>query len=328
MSRILCLAMLFALMSALLPVSAQETGTAVGAGLNTPVTWVDQRGNAVATMQVTDVENDWQGYREAYEPERGYIYVAVTFEVTNLSGAPLHINVFGFSVMDVEGRTDQRAFVAVPDDSDEQLFEEDIELADGETAELKQVFRVPANVPVAAFVWQPENGVLLLVDIREGATENSALAVGLNTPATLTDDRGNPIATIEVTGINPDWQDYAEVYAPDRGKVHVALDVSVTNVSSTEFTLEPFYFSLVDSTGMNNGRSGAMADEGKDPVFSEPVPIAPGDTYQGTMVFTIYADLQPAVLAWQPDSGLMHFIVLTTADQALPAGTPAATPQG
>jgi predicted heme/steroid binding protein len=310
-------------MSGMLTASAQDASSAVASGTGSPVTWTDDRGNQVATMQVTNVENDWQGYGEYYEPERGYIYVAVTFEVTNTSGASLIVGAYDFSMMDAEGRNNGRSFASVDENSDEQLFEEDAALADGETAELKQVFEVPNAVPAAAFIWQPDSSVLLVVDISDGAVENSAIANGLNSPATWTDERGNPVATLEVTGINTDWQDYGEYYEPERGMVYVAIDFKVTNVSSSNFILENYDFSLLDNTGLNNSRAWAEAAEGADPIFSEDVPIAAGESYEGTIVFAVYADLKPSVLVWQPDSGVLHFVMIGEGSEAAPAATPA-----
>lgn len=315
-------------MSGMLVASAQDAGSAVATGTGSPVTWTDERGNQVATMQVTNIENDWQGYGEYYAPERGYIYVAVTFEVTNTSGSSLIVGAYDFSMMDAEGRNNGRAFASVDENSDEQLFEEDAALADGETVELKQVFQVPNAVPAAAFIWQPDSSILLVVDISDGSVENSAIARGLNTPATWTDDRGNAVATFEVTGINTDWQDFGEYYEPERGMVYVAIDFKVTNVSSSNFILEPYDFSLLDNTGLNNSRAWAEAAENADPVFSEEVPIAAGESYEGTIVFAVYDDLQPSVLVWQPDSGVIHFVMIGEGSEAAPAGTPAATPQG
>jgi predicted heme/steroid binding protein len=316
------------LMSGMLTASAQDAVSAVATGTGSPVTWTDERGNQVATMQVTNVENDWQGYGEYYAPERGYIYVAVTFEVTNTSESSLIVGAYDFSMMDAEGRNNGRSFASVAEDSDEQLFEEDAALADGETVELKQVFEVPNAVPAAAFIWQPDSGILLVVDVSEGAVENSAIASGLNTSAIWTDDRGNPVATIEVTGINTDWQDYGEYYEPERGMVYVAIDFKVTNVSSSNFILEQYDFSLLDNTGLNNSRAWAEAAENADPVFSEDVPIAAGETHEGTIVFALYDDLGPSVLVWQPDSGVLHFVMIGEGSQAALSGTPAATPQG
>jgi hypothetical protein len=58
------------------------------------------------------------------------------------------------------------------------------------------------------------------------------------------------------------------------------------------------------------------------------VPIAAGETYEGTIVFALYDDLEPSVLVWQPDSGVLHLVMIGEGSQAAPSGTPAATPQG
>lgn len=316
------------LMSGLISASAQDASTAITSGLNSPVTWTDERGNEVATLEVTNVENDWQEYGEYSTPERGYVFVAVTFNITNISGSSMIVEAYDFSLLDALGRNNGRAYVSMDENSSIEIFEEDKALATDESAELIQVFQVPADVAPAAFIWQPDSGMLVMVDISEGAVENSAIATGFNSPATWTDDRGNVVATLEVTGVNPSWQDFDEFYAPERGMVYVAIDFKVTNVSSTNLILEPYSFSLIDNTGLNNGRAWADAAEGKEPVFSEDTPLAAGESYEGTIVFTLLAEMQPSVLVWQPDGGLLHFVNISDGGEGTPAASPEASPAG
>ncbi len=321
-------AVLFAvgiMMSGLGTAVAQDEPSAVATGYDSPVTWIDERGNEVATLEVTEIEHDWSDYSEYSEPERGYIYVAVSYTVSNISGASMIVEPYDFSLLDEFGRNNGRAYVSLADGATSEIFEDDRALGSDEVAELTQIFQIPADIAPAALVWQPESGMLVMVDISEGRIENGALAAGMNAPATWTDDRGNPVATVEVTGITLDWQDYAEFYEPERGMVYVALDITVTNASDTSLIVEPYDFSLVDTTGMNNGRSWVEAEDGMEPVFSEDVPLAAGESYQGTVVFELLADTQPALFTWQPDSGLLHSVNLTEGSDAADA-TPVATP--
>lgn len=314
------------LMSGFMAVSAQETSTASSTGFDAPATWTDERGNEVATIAVTSIESDWTGYSEYSAPERGYIYVAVNFTVTNISGSSMIVEPYDFSLLDELGRNNARAYVSLPDDSSDQIFEDDLALAADETVELTGIFQVPADVTPAVLLWQPESGMLVMVDISEGGAEHAAVVSGLNAPATWTDDRGNPVATFEVTGINQNWEDYGEYYEPERGMVYVAIDFTVTNVSGSNLIVEPYDFTLIDTTGMNNGNSFVDAAEGSAPIFSEDTALAAGESYEGTIVFSMLADMQPAVFSWQPDSGLLHFVNLTEGGEVTPAGTPAATP--
>ena len=318
------------MMSGLMTAAAQDVPSAVATGFDTPATWIDERGNEVATVEVTGIESDWDGYSEYSRPERGYMYVAVSYSVTNISGASMIVEPYDFSLLDVYGRNNGSAYVSLADDATDEIFEDDRALAADEVAELTQIFQIPADVAPAALMWQPDSGMLVMVDISEGSIENSALANGLNAPATWTDDRGNPVATFEVTGITSDWQDYDEFYEPERGMVYVALDIKVTNVSDSSLIVEPYDFSLMDVTGMNNGRSWAQAAQGVDPLFTDDVPLAAGESYEGTVVFELLADTQPAVFSWQPDSGLLHIVNLSEGSaptEATPTdGTPVATP--
>lgn len=314
------------MMSGLITAAAQDGSTAVVSGFDTPATWIDARGNDVATLQVTGIENDWAEYSEYSEPERGYMFVAVNYTITNISDSSLIVEPYDFSLLDQFGRNNGRAYVSLADDASSEIFEDDRALASDEVAELTQIFQIPLDVAPAMFMWQPDSGILMMVDISEGGTENGAIATGFNAPATWTDDRGNPVATVEITGITGDWQDYAEYYEPERGMVYVALNVTITNVSDTSLIVEPYDFTLVDTTGMNNSTSWVEATEGVEPVFSEDVPLAAGETYEGTIVFSLLADTQPAVFSWQPDSGLLHLVNLTegsTPANATPVATPA-----
>ena len=314
------------MMSGLITAAAQDGSTAVVSGFDTPATWIDARGNDVATLQVTGIENDWAEYSEYSEPERGYMFVAVNYTITNISDSSLIVEPYDFSLLDQFGRNNGRAYVSLADDASSEIFEDDRALASDEVAELTQIFQIPLDVAPAMFMWQPDSGILMMVDISEGSSENGAIATGFNAPATWTDDRGNPVATVEITGITGDWQDYAEYYEPERGMVYVALNVTITNVSDTSLIVEPYDFTLVDTTGMNNSTSWVEATEGVEPVFSEDVPLAAGETYEGTIVFSLLADTQPAVFSWQPDSGLLHLVNLTegsTPANATPVATPA-----
>ena len=321
------------MMTSFVAVSAQdaaENASSSAVGFDSPATFIDERGNEVATISVSSIDPEFSDHSEYSTPERGYIFVAVNFTVTNISGSSMIVEPYDFSLLDAQGRNNGRAYVSQDDNPQTPVFEDDLALADGEAAELTSVFQVPADVPAAALIWQPDSGILVIIDITEGAGEASAVAVGLNAPVTWTDDRGNEVATLEITAVNPGWEDYDEYNEPERGMHYVAVDFKVTNVSGSNLILEPYDFSLIDNVGINSGRSYVRAADGADEIFIEDAPVADGEVYEGTVVFSMLVDMAPASFMWQPDSGLIHLINLGDAEgsDATPVASPAVEEEG
>ena len=307
-------------------VAAQEdTSTSFANGLNAPATWTDDRGTQVATFEVNEINPDWTEHSEYSTPERGYLFQAVTFTVTNISGSSLIVEPYDFSLVDETGRNNGRTYVSLEDENEGLIFEDDVPLAADESAELTLVFQTPVDVAASAMVWQPESGVLVIVNFGEGSAENAAIVSGMNMPSTWTDERGNAVATLEVVEIEEDWQDYGEYDEPDRGMVYRAVHIKVTNVSGASLIVEPYDFTLLDSTGMNNSRAWADAAEGSDvQVFSEDTPLSDGESFEGIVVFQMYPDITPTAMLWQPESGLLNMVVLTEGGESTPVASPAA----
>lgn len=142
----------------------------------------------------------------------------------------------------------------------------------------------------------------------EAATgPSTAFGPGIGEPATFFDDRGNPIMEIVVTGVEVDWQDYDEFSAPERGKVYVKVDLALTNLTDRAETFSPYSLLLIDSTGLM-AEQGYFADiEG---LMVEDVPVDAGGTVEGSVVYALYAEVQPLMLVWQPDYTMYVFIYL------------------
>src|SRR5690606_11132982 len=47
---------------------------------------VDERGDILATVTVTDVERDWTGYKSTFKPRQGVEFVAFTLEIKAVEG--------------------------------------------------------------------------------------------------------------------------------------------------------------------------------------------------------------------------------------------------
>lgn len=314
---------LLALLMVVSAVGGAAAQSSYSSGMNAPATWVDERGNPVASVEVTDVIVDWQEYDEFSTPDRGYIFTVVSFAVTNLTDAPVSAEPYSFSLIDSTGMNISSGWAAAAEDADVVLTEEPVELDAGDSADMTLAFEMYADSTPAMLMWQPDSGRIVMVSIGEG----NAIAQGLNTPATWTDERGNDVATIEVLGIEEDWQDYGEFEEPSRGTSYLAMQVSVTNISDDIVTVAPYSFSLVDSESANTMTAWVSGnDTVAEELLTVDVVLEPGDSLEGTIVFAVYSGVAPTALLWQPEWGTLSIVVV--ADGAAPDGgaTPVASP--
>jgi hypothetical protein len=148
--------------------------TLFATGLDAEATYFSERGDPIATLKVVDVERGWQEFGEFYEPDPGVEYVAVTFEVASVARGNLVVEPCSFSLINSIGRNTSSAFVDAAEDSDVELLEEDAAVAEedaavatGETAEFTMIFEIFEEDDLGYFMWQPDSGVILLVDLTE-----------------------------------------------------------------------------------------------------------------------------------------------------------------
>lgn len=308
---------------------AQEGELSYASGLEMPVTWSDDRGNIFATMQVISVNPDWQDYSDNNGPDRGFVYTAVWFQVTNVSDAEIEYRPSNFSLLDGFGRWLSPTRSTVADGVDYDLFLDNQLLAAGESTEHVQVFELPADVPPGIFVWDQGSSKWAMVNLADAAIANSAIAAELNTPSVWTDDRGNVIATFQVSEVNPDWLDYAENYAPDRGSLYHAVHFTIANESDDTVAVNPNAFTIMDSSGAILRLSRPNVAEGAEQtVFTEGVELAPDESVNGMLVFLNFSGLEPTAILWQPENGLMNVVVVQHGDGPADGSGVEATPIG
>lgn len=141
--------------------------TAFAEGFDAPATYFSDRGDPVTRVTVLDVERGWQDYGEYYDPDPGVEYIAVTFEVENLSRGNIIVEPYDFSMLDSYGRNNSRSYVSVDEDSGVEIFEDDTAIASGETMELTIIFELYEQTELGFFMWQPDSGIIVMVDLRD-----------------------------------------------------------------------------------------------------------------------------------------------------------------
>lgn len=147
--------------------AAADEPTAFSEGYDAPATYFSDRGDPVTTITVIDVERGWQEYGEYYAPDPGIEYVAVSFEVENLSRGNIIVEPFDFSMLDSLGRNNSRSYVSVDEDSGVTIFDENVAIASGETVELTIIYELYEGTELGYFMWQPDSGIIVMVDLRD-----------------------------------------------------------------------------------------------------------------------------------------------------------------
>ncbi len=155
------------------PVDGEEVAapaggdTAFARGMDAEATYFSERGDPIATLKVVDVERGWQDYGEYDEPAPGVEYVAVTFEVSVVSRGNLIVEAYDVSMVDSLGQNNSRSWASPAENSGITLFDDDVAVASGETTELTVIFEVYEQAEVGFFMWQPESGIIVMVDLSE-----------------------------------------------------------------------------------------------------------------------------------------------------------------
>jgi len=144
---------------------ASGEATAFGEGLDSPATYFAGNGSEVATITVTDVERGWQDYAEFYEPDPGVEYVAITFQVESVSSSNLVVESYDFSLLDAKGVNNSRSYVEAAEDAPVQLMDDDVAVASGEAVEMTVVFELFEGTELGYFMWQPDSGIIIMVDL-------------------------------------------------------------------------------------------------------------------------------------------------------------------
>jgi hypothetical protein len=312
------------MMSGMFGVAAQDANTALGDGYGSPATWFDDRGNAIASVEVTEVIEDWDEYDPNRAPARGYFYYAVAITVTNLDSGDIDVSARDFSLLDTMGLNNARSSATADATSGTEVFIDTAPVAAGESVDLVMVYELFNDTAPAMLVWQADRGKLVLVNLVDGTHEMSAVVQGLGVPATWSDDRGNQMATIEVTEVTDDWQDYEPNRQPDRGSRYVAVHFSITNISDTDLEVNPYNLSLIDTEGTNNSTANVrVAEDAEFEVFSDRQDVASGESVEGMLVFHLFSGIVPVGLVWQPEFGMLNVVLLndgTDTSVATPVG--------
>lgn len=134
-----------------------------------PVTLFAANGDAIATVTVTDVERNWEGYDEYQEPDNGTEYIAITIEVeSTISRGAVDVSPYDFSLQDGQSFLWGNAYARNEDSPKEtQVLSDDISLAGGEKQTFLIVFQTFIDQPLQNVYWNPENSLLTLADLSE-----------------------------------------------------------------------------------------------------------------------------------------------------------------
>lgn len=133
------------------------------------VTLFAANGDAIATISVTDVERNWEGYDEYQEPDTGTEFIAVTIQIeSTVSRGAVEVSPYDFSLQDGRSFLWGNAYATNEDSpKDVQVLSDTLQLAGGEDAEFLIVFQTYIDEPLQHVYWNPENSLLTLADLSD-----------------------------------------------------------------------------------------------------------------------------------------------------------------
>lgn len=307
MRTLLGIVLSLGLLVASLPAAAgQESNPVFANNIGQSVIYTDADGNDVMTLTVTEVDHDFAGYVDNQYAEHGYSHRLVTFTLENTSDSTINVNLMTFAIIDAFGYSHYRVHL---EREISYEYQSDIDVEAGEVLVQDLVFELPAFADSALFRWEPDFRIAVLVNISpEG--DVPAVAQGLRSPASVSDDFANEIATVEVLAVQGEWDQHSEWSAPEDGEVYWALRVRVTNTSDRPVEVRRYRFNLIDQNGaMSRATYVGTPDDAADQVFDDAL-LNPGETLEGFLVYALPKGNQPVALVWEDRFGSSVFVVL------------------
>lgn len=138
-------------------------GTAERPAIGDPVTTVNETGEEVAELTITDYEDGFTDVDEFFTVEEGTRIVAVTVRVENLvENDRVEVSPFDFALQTEEGFLLSTSWVSLPDDT-EIVELEDTDVLGGESVEGTIFFVVPDDLEVGGIYFAPESGLVFLI---------------------------------------------------------------------------------------------------------------------------------------------------------------------
>lgn len=184
------------------------------------------------------------------------------------------------------------------------------------------IFSIPAHTEGMALTWQPEYSTMVMVNLMTEETVAGSISEGLNTPATITDEFGNVVATVQITELMEDWGDYDEYYAPSEGETYWAIRFSLTNETNRPVSVNPLRFALIDSEGVYVLSDSVRTNDDADYEIYRTEDVAPGETLEGIVIFPLAEESTPIAFQWTSSGLNPSIIFLAERDGVEPAATP------
>lgn len=321
MKTLLGILLSWSLLAALLPAAtAQDSTIAFADDINQSVIYTDENGNDVMALTVTEVDHDFPGYLDGQYAKHGYSYRMVAFTVENISDSTANVNLMSFTIIDSFGYSHYRTHIQ-PEEGYE--FENDVDVAAGEVLEQELVFELPAHVGSMFFRWEHEFRTALLVNISPDG-DAPAVARGLRSPASISDDFANEIATVEVLTVRGEWDQYNDWGAPDDGEVYWAIKIRVTNASDRPLDVQRYRFNVIDQQGVvNRPTFVSVSDSVADQQLTE-TQLNPGESVEGFVVYSFAEGTRPILLMWEDRFGSSAYVILVKTSSTPDIATPVA----
>lgn len=144
----------------------------------------------------------------------------------------------------------------------------------------------------------------------------NAYARGFDAPAYLFSKRGDIIASMVVTGVERDWQDYDDTYyTPAGGKIFTAVTFEITMETRGGIVVSPYGLTLFDGFGYVNTTMYVEPVDGSElNILTADFEVASGETVEFTAIFEVFEGAPIGYLMWTGEYGFLVMVDLTEED--------------
>jgi len=298
---------------------AAETSGGFGVPVGTSVPYVGSDGAVVGSVTVDSISDPFEGFDSYSPPQRGYHYSLIDVTIANTSNRPLDVSTISFLAVDSDGFVAEQAYISYTDPSITDL-DYSATLAPGDSISGALPYSLFGTSTIEQIYFYPTyDRLVTALDLRTVPAE-------IGTPVSIMNTSGAEAVQVSVDSVMAPFEGYDASSAPPRGSSYVAIQVTVTNTSSSVLSVSSSDFQVVDAEGflLSSTYVGRTDTTVPDYDYAD---LAPGASQTGIIVYQIYQGVPVAKVLYgdaYTSLAVVADVAESTATSGAATGAPAA----
>jgi hypothetical protein len=288
LSAAMALLLVFGVVAGLSAPASQAQGATGGE----PVLITDAAGQPLIEVTLDSFTPQFEGYDSSYAPDRGFEYALATVTVTNVGTAAYAANAYGFQLIDTEGFVNDSAWVMVDESvAPPMLDSTPIEPGASHTGSI--VFQLLAGSEAAAITYSVTWDRVTFLAVNASIPDLGAVVEVLG-------PNGRPVLNVTIEEWLDPLPDVDASVQPSRGYHFAGAVVTIENVGSGTYSLDPYSFKMLDADGFEASGTSAYRPE-PEIADLEYADLSSGDSVTGVVSFQVFNTSTPAFIVFETD---------------------------